>query len=712
MRLFILLSALLFFTSVADNDAFVSLHLDQSSMQTPSRVFTTFISIGRPEKRYMVVVDFASNEIEMNLCMRDVSYTFNVAAIDNVTSDLILFDEDTLLDPVKRGIYRMPVREHCVSNADPPFAYLPCLMLPKCAGVIGIGPRSPLWIKWSAVTLTHNSLHLGQTNPLRQTEKPDKIICNVPDTSDEEERLCQFNATLAGRRVLVDFHSHDSFIYVPADIYRYYTEERNLYGFTNTQKRSALRLSHKRQTLLDALRANHSHEIHRQNATHAQFIERVRVERQLALQHSAYYRGTHEVTDLAAWPPLVLMPLSSSVVTGGSPTSNIVVLEYDLLVFSPLYSGTYGKRARSSAMMPFADYMDSTKTLLLRPFANATITDRVSLGNVFFRHYKVHRDHVRNTLEIAERFTCDNLSDVEVLGGLFLYLYFVFSVCRVMWYSVTLTMSLNRRCPICSEPMSPYRVHRLPPTFITALGVLADALLVGIVCWSLVHIESFLGAAETSELSENFLAWSWWLALPNILVVLLIMLASPGHAAPPDGTFCWRTFRWTVARAACSEQCALLGILWMSLILQTDSIGTLLSVLVAAIMFFSAAHHFIHLVLFESNFDTYLLWFVRRALPVSMQPSNIQFSAPIPHTGNFPDANANVVWFAFSLLILLMLNLVFSTFVMLRYIVWPTLDSVPMTVLVYAFALLSAVWLLDTYERETIRRTKFSSVDY
>jgi len=64
---------------------------------------------------------------------------------------------------------------------------------------------------------------------------------------------------------------------------------------------------------------------------------------------------------------------------------------------------------------------DATKTLLLRPFADESVTNRISLGTVFFRHYEVHKDTVRQTLQITERFFCENLSDVEVLGGLFDY---------------------------------------------------------------------------------------------------------------------------------------------------------------------------------------------------------------------------------------------------------------------------------------------------
>jgi len=698
------LAAVLFFNLVlTDNDAFISIALDQSSTQAASRVFTTHLSIGRPEKRYLVVVDFERSGIEMNLCMRDVSYTFNVAALDNeTTSDLVLFSDDTLLDPVKRGIYRMAVREHCAS--DEPFSYVPCLGIAGCSGVLGVGTLSPIWIKWSALTLTHTALHFGPAHPLRQQEKSEKIRCS----GALDERLCQFNATLAGRLVSVDFHADDSYIYVPSDIYHYYSDERNLYGFTNSQQRSALRVFKGRQRLLDEL----AHEARRRNATRTLFADHLRNDRQLALQHNAYYRGTHDVTDLAAWPPLVLLPTSGGV-------ENLIVLDYDLLVFSPLYSGTYGKRARSSAMLPFADYMDSTRTLLLRPHANASIVDRVSIGNVFFRHYTVHKDAVRNTLEIAERFSCDNLSDVEVLGGLYLYAYFVFSVCRVMWYVVTLTVSLNRRCPMCNVAMSPYRAHRAPPSLVALLGMLADAALVGIATWALIHIESFLRdagvVAHGSDLSMRFVSWSWALAIPNLLVVSALLIGGYGYAAAPaDGTFCWRTFRWTLARAACSEQLALLGLLWMSQVLAADSLGTFLSVVIAAILFFSATHHFVHLVLYENDFGTTLEWFIRRVAPASrLQKSELPAGVgPPAHTGNFPDTNVNVVWFAFVVVVLFLLNVVFASYVVLNYVVLPTLASGPITFLLYAFAFLAGMWLLDTYERETIRRAQFTPVVY
>lgn len=732
MNAFAMLLLILLAANVAcDNDAFISMLLEQSSTTSPSRLLTTYISIGRPEKRYLVVVDFERNEIDLNLCMRERSYTFDVTELDNRTSDIVLFVDDTLVEPVKRGIYRLPIREHCAS--DEPFTYLPCLTLDKCAGVLGLGPLSPLWIKWSSVTIAHNALHFGESNPRREARKDERIRC----AGALDERLCQFPATLAGRNVTVDFHSNDSYIYVPADIYRYYAEERNLYGFTNAQRRAALRVDARRQKLIDALH-NHdnttTHLARHRNMTRAAFSERLRADHEVALAHSTYYRSTHDVTDLAEWPPLVLLPLSVRRLRNASHhhhhhrrqhdndddedagTHNLVVLEYDLLVFSPLFSGTYGRRARSSSTLPFAGMMDSTRTLMLRPFADASITDRVSLGNVFFRHYRIYKDVVHNTLEITERFSCDNLSDVEVLGGLYLYAYFIFSVCRVMWYSVTLTMSLNRRCPVCNEAMSPYAPHRVPPSFLVLLGIAGDALLIGISVWSLVHIEAFLreAAAEMSELAVNFVTWSWLMAAPNILVVLFVLIGTPGQHAPPDGTFCWRTFRWTIAKAACSEQVALLGLLWMSLILQTDTLGTSLSVFIAALLFFSASHHFVHLVLFEQDFGTTLLHFVRRVSPQSIVSRPAPISVPFrPHTGSFPDADVNTVWFAFSLLLLFLLNVVFTTVILLRYIVLPAVSESPwMACLLYAFAFLAAMWLLDTYEREAVRKTQFSPVVY
>jgi len=99
----------------------------------------------------------------------------------------------------------------------------------------------------------------------RQQDKSDKIACRSLSSSAD------------------DRSADDEHIYVPADV--------------------ALRLNHKREQLLDALRSNHSSEMQRRNAKRTLFLEE--------------------------WPPLVLVPT-----TGGA--SNAIVLEYDLFVFSPL----------------------------------------------------------------------------------------------------------------------------------------------------------------------------------------------------------------------------------------------------------------------------------------------------------------------------------------------------------------------------------------
>lgn len=683
--LFLLL--FLFSCRCRDADDYVSLELKFGGEKTTtSHLLTTTLTIGKPERRYEMLLDFTSNEIAMKYCMHSRSYTFDIG--DNKTSDIVLFSDDTLLDPVKRGIYRFPITERC-SSSDP-FPSTECLSSDSCGGVLGLGPKSPVWVKWSAATITKTALHLGMNNPRRLTEKEEKVAC------EDESKLCSFNAIFVGRPVVVDFHSHDSYIYVPNDIYQRYTEERNLYGFTNAQKRTALHLQEARQ----AARVYGSKIDVEENASEPNsqsrilFAERLENERQLALQYSAYYRATHEITDRAAWPPIVLLPVQKQ--QQSSSTSNMIVLDFDLLVHSPLRSGSYGlSSSRLSSSVPFAEYSNALMTLMLRPHANESITDRVSLGNTFFRRYNVHRNYATNSIEIVEKFATENLANVEVLGGLYLYAFFIYSLCRMMSYSVTLSVSLNRRCSVCGEAMSPYAKHRLPPTLLSILAIFCDMLMLLIAGWLLQHVETFLSSSVLPG-AAAFSVWSWLLFVPNALVVLVMAIASPGHNSPSDGTFCWRTFRLTVTYAACSEQVALLGLLWMTIILHTDTLGTTLSVFVAAAMFFSAVHHFSHVVLFEHDLATHLVaYFLRQ------QPS--------PAKRIFPSERANMTWFFFVLLVLFMLNIVLTLIVTLRYIVLPVLNSSTVAVVIYGLALLMALWLLETYERITISRTKFKN---
>lgn len=684
-----------------DNDGYVSLELNTGSPSAASHSLSVTLTIGRPERRYSMLVDFARDEIEMRSCLRSRSFSFDIARGANFTNDIVMFSDDTLLDPVKRGIYRMPIREHCAGDDAPPFVSPECEALEGCEGVLGLGPHSPVWAKWSLITATRNALHLGSSNPHRIKRKAEKIQCLADSAS-----LCEFSALFAGRQVTVDFSSLDSYIYVPADIYKLYVEGRNLYGFTNAQRRSALRLQTARQRVLTMAETDDE-----TNGTlsRALFAERLETERQLAAQYSVYYRNTRELTDRGDWPPLVVLSLEDT------SMSNVVVFDHDLLVFSPLSSGSYGKRARLSAAMPFADRSDALMTLMLRPQKNESVRDRVTLGNMFFRRYNVQKNVATNEIEIVERFSSDNLADVEVLSGLYLYGYFIYSLCRMAAYSVALTLGLNRRCPVCFEATSPYTRHNIPPTALVIFGVIGDTALLVVSLWLLMHIETFLAEVVVQSDAAVFATWSWLLALPNIVVVALIRFAAVGHRAPCDGTFCWRTFRWTVAYAACSEQAALLGLLWISLILQTDTLGTTLSVLVAGAMFFSAAHHFLHVFLYEYSFATNLRRFAIRSIYTT--PNSPSTTTPASVTektkkGNFPDNNSNTVWFGFVLVILLLLNLVFASFVMLRYVVVPTLNSLPFAVLVYGVALLLALMLLDVYEKIIIGRSKFSLTLY
>jgi len=664
----------------AENDPHVSLELEQAMPRVASRPLLTSFVIGRPERRYQMLVDFTRNDIEMRGCLHTSSFTFDTEAYDNRTSDFVMFGDDSLLDPVKRGVYRLPIREHCAG--DEPFDVAACLAVDSCAGVLGLGPLSPVWIKWNSVSVTKTALHFGSTHPLRSDTQATNIQC----LGSSSERLCEFTALLAGRPVVVDFHAHDSFVYMPADVYRYYTDERNLYGFTNTQRRAALQRNAARHA---ASPANAS--------SKARFAERLEQERQLAQQYSAYYRATHDFTDRADWPPLVLH----------SPASrSAVVLDYDMLVFSPTQSSSYGRYSRLSATTPqIGGSARSVLTLMLRPNANDNSSEpmqRVSLGNAFFRRYNVHKNVATNSIEIVERFATENLADVEALVMLYFFAYYIYSVCRTMFYSVNLTVTLNRRCPVCISPVDPYTRHHQPITLLSVLASLFDLLLLIGAGWMMQHVGVFLTDVATSVDAQLFLDWSLALAAPNFLVLLAIRAAAPGHAAPADGTFCWRTFRSTVAYAACSEHVALLGLLWGTIILRTDTLGTVLSTVVAAGLFFSASHHVVHVFIFEKELATHL----RRQAAASASATTQ------PRTSVFPGEAANFGWAVLVLLLLFGCNVILTALVLLRFVVLPTLQSAAPAALLYGVAFLFAVSLLEIYQKIAIRRNKFVAPSY
>jgi hypothetical protein len=670
------------FNAVYDDD-YVTLAIETGNEKAASHILTTVLVIGKPEKRYRMLIDFSLNEILMKSCLHLRSYTFDVSSND--TSDIVTFSSDSLLDPVTRGVERFPITERCSQEE---FPVVECLQSDSCDGVLGLGPESPVWVKWSTATITRNALHLGYNNPRRLVPKDEKLQC------DDNSYLCSFNAVFAGRRVTVDFNAKDSFTRIPADIYKRYTEERNLYGFTNGQKRSALQLSVARERARIAGSTVELDPSQGESGAKSRilFAERLENERQLALQYSSYYRATHEITDRAAWPPLVLLPLLEQT----SSTSNIIVLDHDIIVYSPLYSGSYGKRSRVASSVPFAEYSNTLMTLMLRAHENESLTDHVSLGNNFFLRYNVRRDYVNNTIEIVEKFQTENLANVEVVGGLYLFVYFIFSMFRMMSYSTTLSVTLNRRCPSCGEANDPYSRHKLPTTLISILAVTFDVLMLLISSWFLLQVESLLADSVVPG-AAAFSTWSWILFVPNAIVILAMVISAPGHKSPSDGTFCWRTFRITITYAACSEQIALLGLLWMTIILHSDTLGTTLSVFVAAAMLFSAAHHISHVFLFEQAFGTHLLTYIR------LHPATKRA---------FPTLRANAVWLLFVLLVLFILNIVLAHTIMLSYIVLPVLNSSVMSMVIYGIAVLLAFHLLEVYEKLAISNSGFKNTYY
>ena len=693
----------------AENDPYVTLELEQAMPRVASRPLLTSIIIGRPERRYQLLVDFERNDIELRGCLHTSSFTFDSTAFDNRTTDFVMFDDDSLLDPVKRGVYRMPVREHCAGDDSPPFDSPACSAVDSCTGVLGLGPLSPLWIKWSSLTITKTALHFGSDHPLQQQQR-EIDATSIQCSGSTSEKLCEFSAVLAGRRVLVDFHADDSYIYAPAQIYRYYTEERNLYGFTSAQRRSISLRNAERHRLVaeSAVRDN--------DDSKALFVERLEKDRQFATQYSVYYRGTHEYTDRADWPPLVLLPISSP-----SFVKNVAVIDYDLLVFSPAQSSSFGRYARLSAESPqLGNSARSVLTLMLRPQLNTsssssslTSVQRLSLGNAFFRRYNVHKNVATNSIQIVERFATENLADVEALAMLYFFGYYIFSVCRMMFYSANLTVTLNRRCPVCIAPVDPYTPHRQPITLLAALGVGADLLLLVGVGWMLQHVSVFLTDVSTSDDATRFLDWSLVLMAPNFIVLLAMRATAPGHAAAADGTFCWRTFRSTVAYAGCSEHVALLGLLWGTIILRTDTLGTTLSAIAAAALFFSATHHMAHVYIFEHGLATRLFRFAQRNIVAAATASSSFLDDKNKETERgvhrfiFPNESANFGWTAFVLLLLLGVNVILTSIVLLRFIVLPALRSAAPAALLYAVALLLAVSLLEIYQKIAIRRNKF-----
>lgn len=136
-----------------------------------------------------------------------------------------VFNEDTMIDPVRSADYMIKIRQNC-STID----------YHQSSVVLGMRTAtSPLWHIWTYASFARNEVRLGRKHPKNiRSREYYKILSAkrsdvVPCAGSKEETLCLMNDAILRERGTynIDFHSNDEKIYVPHEVYVHYTSVSN-----------------------------------------------------------------------------------------------------------------------------------------------------------------------------------------------------------------------------------------------------------------------------------------------------------------------------------------------------------------------------------------------------------------------------------------------------------------------------------------------------
>lgn len=680
-----------------DRERFVSLELGFSadSASVPSRSLVTFLRIGIPEQRYGLMLDFNASRIELDHCQRDKSRTFNVAGPAN---DLVLFEEEEILNPEVRGSFRLAVEEHCGVGHSmvAPHYYDNCLS-ERCNGIIGMSPFSGVWeIFLGAYTLSLESLHLGRTNPFfHQPPSPNSEEIDE-DGFDNDDHvvvecraravsgICEFEASIGGIDVVVDFHMHDSYIYVPHRIYALYMSSIDLedvhgshkldFSDSATQKNAA---SGHRYTKRDSL------EIEPIVQERDDFHDRLSDAREKIADRSIYYRNSLHRFTMSQWLPLVIE------LRGGT---GALVIDSDLLLHSPSYANSYAGVERSASEHFFSESAVLQQTILLKPHPTEPKSNRVSIGNGILRRYTLHVDLLHRSMLIEERVIVEHLTWIEQLVATILFTYFLGLVTFSLELLTPLTLGIGHRKPGTDEIENSDSQH----TRISSHSLREAIFFVIILVVPPVVLARLPVFVPHCTRYAFFYVWAWTTLGVNAICLLINLYYSLTVARgnrPAAGTFLWRSFRIGLSRVASAEHLALLGIFCISLILRREGLGTPIGAAVGAITIANGVSQLYLDVRFKLSLHAIIE--AHRQSPVPVRKVD------------FPRRSDNKLWAAYVLLVLFLVNTVAPTILFITEVFYVvTKFSVASSILIAALSICAGLWVVNQYGAAEMRRDK------
>lgn len=672
--------------ALATRGNYVSLDLAFSadSATVPSRALLAHLHIGIPEQRYGLMLDFNASRIELDQCLRSVSRTFNVAR--KATSDDALFEKEEFMDPELRDYIRLPVVEHCGAAHSMPERFYDNCLSERCNGIIGLSTLSGVWEIWTAFTLSLESLHLGRSNPFfRQPPSSSSSSSRSGSDDDGDEHvvvdcrrndaaLCEFDASVGGVDVVVDFHTHDSYIYVPQRIYALYMSGvslDNVHGSKRLRFNDSDSLRGRKRSVV----ASDGVLVAPPDEQRRLFHERLNEARQRHAERSIYYRNSLHRFTMSQWLPLVV-----EISRRGA-----LVLDSDLLVHSPSYANSYAGAERSASEHFFGESAGLQSTVLLKPQADAR-SNRVSIGNGLLRRYTLHVDVLRRRLLIEPRVIVEHLTSLELIAVTVLFLFFLRSVCYSLELLAPLSLCVERRCPGCEQLENTDKQHRRVSSH-SMREALFFLLALAVPFVALVRLPVFVPYAARFA---HFYVWAWTTLAVNGVCLLANLFYSATVARgqrPASGSYCWRSFRVVLSRAACSEQLALLGIFCLTVILRREALGTQTGAVVGFITLANATRHVYQAVRFGVSASA-----ARRASGAR--------SVDRPH---YEDDR---MWGFFVLLVLLLLNCVGAGALFATSVFWPVSTfSRTVPTLMVSLSLVAGVWIVHQYSDAEMQRS-------
>jgi len=241
--------------------------------EVPSRALLTTINVGVPVLRRTLMVDFASDSIELEDCIKKQSYTYDL----NDTSDVILFEEEHITDARARASYRFGVREHCEDIGQLGDRYYKNCLSEHCQGIVGLSRRSAFWNIWSSFTLGLDGVKLGSDHPRSIDEggRGSPAVACLPDTAG----VCDFAALLGGADgtvYRVSVHTENSYTYLPTELYERVRETGTLDLLDASDPGHQLLLRLDRSTLVHTPDAWHAHSATSRSASNLFFSQHTR----------------------------------------------------------------------------------------------------------------------------------------------------------------------------------------------------------------------------------------------------------------------------------------------------------------------------------------------------------------------------------------------------------------------------------------------------